>query len=143
MRRCQEQAQAAGGAQRADLNVLQTQLGAAIAAEDYGEAARLKQRIQAASGDADFRPAAWRDLGVPDWLADRAERLGFTFPTNVQQKAVKSVLLGADAAIRAETGSGKTLAFLLPALSSLDYPPHTCAPTPRAVLQTPAPPQHV
>lgn len=29
------------------------------------------------------RPMDWRALGVPEWLADRAERLGFLFPTGV------------------------------------------------------------
>jgi superfamily II DNA/RNA helicase len=90
------------------------------------EATRLKKLVREAQGDDSVAAATWQQLGMPDWLADRVDRLGFQFPTNVQQRAIKSILLGADAVIRAETGSGKTLAFVLPALTMLDYPPKMC-----------------
>jgi hypothetical protein len=46
---------------------------------------RIKERLQqklAESGSAVVsKPMDWAALGVPEWLADRAERLGFLFPT--------------------------------------------------------------
>jgi hypothetical protein len=48
---------------------------------------RIKERLHVKlveSGSAVIsRPMDWRALGVPEWLADRAERLGFLFPTGV------------------------------------------------------------
>lgn len=123
----QARAVAHAAAPRADLNQLQTQLGVAVAAEDYAEAARIKRAIADAHGGAAPPPRSWADLNIPHWLVDRAERLGFLFPNAVQQEAAQSLMLGADAVIRSETGSGKTLAFLLPALSLLEYPPVTYA----------------
>ena len=121
-------------AAEADLNQLQTELSIAVAAEDYRAAAQLRTRIDAAyatvpdsaasnGAAAPAPPRSWAALGIPEWLADRAVRLGFPFPNTIQQRAAAALRLGADAVIRAETGSGKTLAFLLPALAMLDYPP--------------------
>ena len=51
----------------------------------------IKDRLQAKlleSGSAVVsRPMDWSALGVPEWLADRAERLGFMFPTGVRRMA--------------------------------------------------------
>jgi len=66
-----------------DLNVLQTELRAAVQREDYTAAAALRDRIDALSPDGCTRED-WRDLGLPEWLADRAERCGYSFPTSVQ-----------------------------------------------------------
>ncbi|WIA41652.1 hypothetical protein OEZ86_009006 [Tetradesmus obliquus] len=110
-----------------DNNQLQTALAVAIAAEDYALASRIKERLQqklAESGSAVVsKPMDWAALGVPEWLADRAERLGFLFPTEVQRRSTPVILSGADTVIASETGSGKTAACLVPALSQLDYPP--------------------
>jgi hypothetical protein len=50
-------------------------------------ACRIKERLQqklAESGSAVVsKPMDWAALGVPEWLADRAERLGFLFPTGM------------------------------------------------------------
>ncbi|WIA21360.1 hypothetical protein OEZ85_000580 [Tetradesmus obliquus] len=110
-----------------DNNQLQTALAVAIAAEDYALASRIKERLQqklAESGSAVVsKPMDWAALGVPEWLTDRAERLGFLFPTEVQRRSTPVILSGADTVIASETGSGKTAACLVPALSQLDYPP--------------------
>jgi Rad3-related DNA helicase len=58
---------------------------------------------------------------MPEWLADRAERLGYMLPTDIQRRTAKLMLLGGDVFLRAQTGSGKTLAFLMPLLALLDY----------------------
>lgn len=68
-----------------DLNRLQTVLNTAIAAEDWELAAKLRDLLRlltgAEEGGAAKRPADWRALGVLGWLAERAESLGFMFPT--------------------------------------------------------------
>ena len=63
--------------------------------------------------------APWPDLGVPDWLSDRLERLNFPLPTRVQLHALRAAESGDDTAVCAPTGSGKTLSYLLPLLSAL------------------------
>ncbi len=66
-----------------DANQLQTALNTAIAAEDYALASQLRDRLKTLLGDGEegAPPADWRALGVPDWLAERAEKLGYRFPT--------------------------------------------------------------
>jgi hypothetical protein len=114
----------------ADINQIETQLRIAVAAEDYALAGALKAQLQAISGTerAPLSSCSWASLGLPEWLVDRTERLGFPFPTWVQQKAIQLILLGADVVISTQTGSGKTLAFLLPTLAMLEYPPAKCDP---------------
>lgn len=106
-----------------DVNRLQTQLSKAVAAEDFAEAAQIRDQLKEVCGDESTSRTGWTGLGVPDWLADRAERLGFLMPTEIQHRAIKLFLLGADVLLRAHTGSGKTMAFLMPVLSMLEYPP--------------------
>ena len=64
-----------------DINQLTTALNNAIAAEDYALAAQLRDQLRAASGDGVEAAADWYQLGILDWLADRAERIGYRFPT--------------------------------------------------------------
>lgn len=116
-----------------DLNHLYMLLKKAVEAEDYASAAFLRDRIhyvvnKQASGDAsDANPGtlSWSQMGILDWLVDRAIDLGYGIPTPVQSRAGAAVVQGADCIIVAPTGSGKTLAFLLPLLSTLKYPPET------------------
>lgn len=106
-----------------DLNVLQTCLHEALVQEDYGAAARLRDRIKVLSGGVEQIGESWQRLGLPGWLADRADQLGFTVPTPIQSHAIPAIVAGEDVLIASQTGSGKTLAFLLPALAVLDVPP--------------------
>lgn len=65
-----------------DLNQLQTALNTAIAAENYTLAAKIRDVLQQAAGaDPRDAPADWRRLGILDWLAERAEYLGYKMPT--------------------------------------------------------------
>lgn len=64
----------------ADTNQLQTALNRAIAAEDYALASQVRDKLQAVVG-SDSGTADWRDLGIPEWLADRVERMGFKYAT--------------------------------------------------------------
>jgi hypothetical protein len=111
----------------ADLNQLQTALNTAISAEDWALAAKLRDLLRllgGAEGQGGAKLAAdWQGLGILPWLAERAENLGFSFPTEVQKRAAPVILDEDDCIIQSETGSGKTLSFLLPALSKLSYPP--------------------
>lgn len=66
----------------ADTNQLQTALNRAIAAEDYVTASQVRDQLQSVVG-GDTGTADWRDLGVPEWLADRAERMGFKYATGL------------------------------------------------------------
>ena len=102
-----------------DLNMLQTALHAAIEREDYAAAAQYRDRIKEATDACGAQSGGWESLQVPPWLADRAERLGFRIPTQVQRNALETVMNGRDTVIRSPTGSGKTLAYLMPMLSLL------------------------
>lgn len=70
------------------MNQLQTALNRAIAAEDYALASQVRDKLQAVVG-SDNGTADWRELGVPDWLADRVERMGFKYATG-RPKVAKS-----------------------------------------------------
>ncbi|KAK3280198.1 hypothetical protein CYMTET_11941, partial [Cymbomonas tetramitiformis] len=101
-----------------DLNTLQTALRTAVEKEDYAAAAKIRNRIRELGGGSNQKD--WLELGLPEWLADRAERCGYRFPTAVQAEAAEQLYKGSDVLIQAQTGSGKTLAFLLPCLAKLD-----------------------
>ena len=115
-----------------DPNQLHTALLAAVAAEKYELASKIRDLLAlvSAGGGAGAggpcgaaRPADWEQLGVLPWLAERAEALGYRMPTEVQRRAAPVILGGSDCVVRSQTGSGKTLSFLLAALSALRYPP--------------------
>ncbi|KAG2436757.1 hypothetical protein HXX76_006281 [Chlamydomonas incerta] len=112
-----------------DTNALQTALAAAIQLEDFQIAAAVRDRLRqvaAAAGATEADAASridWASTGLPEWLGDRAMRLGYRFPTEVQRRAAPVLLSGADCVVGSDTGSGKTLSFLLPLLARLRYPP--------------------
>jgi len=95
-----------------DVNAAITAMNAAVEAEDYTEAARLKKLI----ADAGAKPSGWPTELVPAWLFDRCEKLGFRYPTPVQAAAF-SARPAQDVVLRAATGAGKTLAYLMPLLA--------------------------
>ena len=109
----------AGSDEVDDLNWLQTRLHVALDAESYQEAAKLRDRIRRITGASAGAEAAWSNLGIPDWLSDRLERLSYPLPTRVQMHALRAMESGEDAAVCAPTGSGKTLSYLLPLLAQL------------------------
>jgi superfamily II DNA/RNA helicase len=66
---------------------------------------------------------------LPDWLLNRAAKLGYIHPTLLQQRALDILLSKTssqqqsppnDVILHAQTGSGKTLAYLLPLLARID-----------------------
>ena len=85
-RRCAESEQhSADGnlSHEQDTNRLTTALNVAIAAEYYGLAARIRDRLSELTDGDSERSADWRKLGIPEWLASRAECMGYRFPTGV------------------------------------------------------------
>ncbi|KAJ8609487.1 hypothetical protein CTAYLR_005440 [Chrysophaeum taylorii] len=104
-----------------DLNLLMTEMNAAVAREDYAMAAACKKRIDAlqplgSRGD-------WAANGAPAWLSKRLNDLGMRYPTTIQARALSATRQAEEApvdlVIRAPTGSGKSLAFLAPIAASL------------------------
>ena len=51
------------------------------------------------------------ELNLTKELGDAIARLGFTTPTEIQEKSIPSILKGQDVIGESATGSGKTLAF--------------------------------
>ena len=107
-----------------DVNHLQTLLNRAVAADMFEEACFIRDRIRALT---ESNTSSWTQLGVLEWLVDRAGDLGFSIPTPVQVGACETILQSSaiSCSLHAPTGAGKTLAFLLACLSLLSYPPDT------------------
>jgi hypothetical protein len=76
-----------------DLNRLHTALNRAIESEEYSVAATIRDRIAQVTGqtDSEKRDGGWEKGGVPEWLADRARRMGFLLPTQVQSNCLKAI----------------------------------------------------
>ena len=110
-----------------DENLLTTSLNRAITDEDYELASKLSKRLQVVqnlNGGRDAREILldWRMLGVAEWMAARAEALGFRVPTGIQRKATSAFLDGDRLIVMsAQTGTGKTLAYLVPTVDQMDF----------------------
>jgi ATP-dependent RNA helicase RhlE len=59
------------------------------------------------------------ELGIAPKILERLDRLKFTTPTPIQNKAIPSGLAGEDIVGIAQTGTGKTLAFAIPIMQRL------------------------
>lgn len=92
-----------------DSNELQTALARAVANEEYAFAARIRDLMKMLDEGSTSNPANWYKLGLPDWLSERAEQLGYKLPTEVQRRAAPVIVSGSDAVIKSGTG-----AFFLP-----------------------------
>ena len=73
--------------QEQDTNRLTTALNIAITAEDYKLAADIRDRLAELTGSSSEVTADWTKLGIPEWLAERAERIGYRFPTGMHLSA--------------------------------------------------------
>lgn len=62
---------------------------------------------------------SFNDLKIDSWLLGNIERLGFSKPTEVQERSIPIILSGSDVSVRAKTGTGKTGAYLIPILQML------------------------
>lgn len=61
----------------------------------------------------------FNDFDLPECLLERLEKIGYTEPTPIQEKAIPIALDGRDVLGSAQTGTGKTAAFGLPMLAKL------------------------
>jgi ATP-dependent RNA helicase RhlE len=59
------------------------------------------------------------ELGLTKRIVDDLATLGFSEPTEIQEKTIPSILAGRDIMASAETGSGKTAAYALPIVQAL------------------------
>ncbi len=72
------------------------------------------------SDTANANPLAkFSDLGLAPSLLSRLAELGYQQPTDIQSKAIPSVLAGRDLIGGANTGSGKTATFALPLIQKI------------------------
>ena len=68
----------------------------------------------------DVKPSTdFKSLALAPQLHKALEKLGYTTPTPIQEKAIPDVLKGKDLMGIAQTGTGKTAAFALPTLSHI------------------------
>jgi ATP-dependent RNA helicase DeaD len=65
-------------------------------------------------------PEAFAKLGVENALLHSLADIGFTTPSEIQEKLIPVALTGVDVLGQARTGTGKTAAFGLPILQMLD-----------------------
>lgn len=61
----------------------------------------------------------FNQLGLPDYLLESIQKLGFDTPTPIQAQAIPALLAGSDVLGQAQTGTGKTAAFALPLLAQI------------------------
>lgn len=78
-----------------------------------------RSKSHPAESEEEGGKGAFEALGVCAELAEAAESLGWSTPTEVQKQAIPLALKGQDIVGLAHTGSGKTGAFALPVLHRL------------------------
>ena len=61
----------------------------------------------------------YKDFDLHPHLLKNLERIGYKFPTEIQERAIEHVLAGKDVVGIAKTGTGKTAAFLIPIIQKL------------------------
>lgn len=65
------------------------------------------------------------ELGLPENILQTVEKIGFTQPTPIQERAIPTAIEGRDIIGAAQTGTGKTAAYALPTLARLgEAQPH-------------------
>ena len=63
--------------------------------------------------------ATFYELGIAPKILERLDKIKYTTPTPIQQKAIPKAIAGEDIVGIAQTGTGKTLAFAIPILQRL------------------------
>ena len=61
----------------------------------------------------------FNDLGLPEQILGTLNKINFTCPTPIQEKAIPAALAGHDILGSAQTGTGKTAAFAIPMICHL------------------------
>ncbi|NOH71673.1 DEAD/DEAH box helicase [Vibrio pectenicida] len=62
---------------------------------------------------------SFSNLGLSQPITQAIEKIGYEKPTNIQTKAIPTILQGEDLIAAAQTGTGKTASFVLPMLEKL------------------------
>jgi superfamily II DNA/RNA helicase len=75
----------------------------------------------------------FKDYGLREEILDSIERLGYTNPTEVQDKVIPLLLEEKDVIVKSETGSGKTASFGIPICEKIDIETKN----PQALILTP------
>lgn len=75
----------------------------------------------------------FKDYNLSDPILRALEGLGYTEPTEVQEKVVPVALTKTDVAVKSQTGSGKTAAFGIPICELVDWEENK----PQALILTP------
>ena len=76
-------------------------------------------------------------LGLSDSIIKAVSELGYTEPTDIQEKAIPAILTGKDLIAAAQTGTGKTASFVLPLLEKLNTTRKLRGKRIRALILTP------
>jgi ATP-dependent RNA helicase DeaD len=87
---------------------------AAVSAESSADVAAKKAAAKPKPAGLSFA-----DLDLPPALKKSLERLKFTQPTPIQEKAIPLIFKKTDIIGSAQTGTGKTMAFALPVVAEL------------------------
>ena len=69
--------------------------------------------------DADTADMKFQDYNIAEDIKRSLAEAGFKRPTDIQFKAIPSILKGDDVMAIAQTGTGKTAAFAIPVLHKL------------------------
>ncbi len=59
------------------------------------------------------------ELNLPEFLVSKLTNMGYTNPTEIQEKSIPIVLNGKDILASSQTGSGKTAAFVIPIITKI------------------------
>lgn len=91
-----------------------------------------------------FSETSWGNFGLqsnihPHLISIIQKNFHFERPTSIQVSAIKHLLDGRDALIKAQTGSGKTVAYALPIIHNLAQiePPISRSDGPKALVILP------
>lgn len=63
---------------------------------------------------------SFQSLGISNEILKSIESMGYTKPTEIQQKAIPIVMTGKDIVAQAQTGTGKTAAFGIPVVEKVN-----------------------
>ena len=80
---------------------------------------------------------SFKELKLNAQFLKAIDATGYTNPTEIQTKAIPTILAGRDLMASAQTGTGKTAAFVLPALERLLNPSPVAGIGPRVLVLTP------
>lgn len=82
-------------------------------------AAILRLRRPRVLSAQDIRMSSFDQFGLDPRILSAIERMGYTQPTPIQEKAIPVVLMGGDVMGAAQTGTGKTAGYGLPLIARI------------------------